>query len=63
MSGKIHSSCVGQRYIFLIMILPEISGQNGLTVQYRCGQCNELPTVLYFLRDICLLMRAKKFDF
>ena len=27
MSGKMHSSCVGRGYIFLIMILPEISVQ------------------------------------
>ena len=26
MSGKIYSSCVGRRYIFLIMILPDMSG-------------------------------------
>lgn len=48
MSGKMCSSCTGRWYIFLIMILPEISGQNRLTVRYQCGRCNELPPVWIF---------------
>ena len=40
------------------------SGQFGMTVRYRCGQCNELSLVCVFLKRIgekfCLLMRAGK---
>ena len=50
------SSCMRRRYIFLIMILPDISGQNGMTVQDRCGQSNDLSPVLHFY----LPMRASK---
>ena len=38
------------------------SGQFGMTVRYRCGQCNELSPVCVFLKEFgvkfCLLMRA-----
>ena len=36
-------------------------GQFGMTVRYRCGQCNELSPVWIFwksLEKFCLLMRA-----
>ena len=37
----------------MIMILPEFSGQFGMTVRYRCGQCNELSLVCIFFERVC----------
>ena len=43
------------------MILLEISGQQGLTVRYRCGRCNELPPVLY-LKNLSADESREKFS-